>query len=173
MNPESVAARTTSVDETRKLGAALAELCRPGDVVLLAGDLGAGKTALTQGLGAALGVEEPITSPTFVLARQYDGRLALHHIDVYRLDQLDEVYDVGLPEMLDEGAVILIEWGDAVATSLPADYLEVRLTFGDHDDERRLTFRSVGGRWRSRLPGLRRVLAAWVDGVEGVEGDER
>jgi tRNA threonylcarbamoyladenosine biosynthesis protein TsaE len=167
VNGEPIIARTASVDETRKLGAALAELCRPGDVVLLAGDLGAGKTALAQGLGAALGIEEPITSPTFVLARQYEGRVPLHHIDVYRLDQLDEVYDVGLPELLDEGGVILVEWGDAVATSVPANYLEIRLTFGDHDDERRLALRAVGGRWHSRLPGVRRALQAWVEGEEG------
>jgi tRNA threonylcarbamoyladenosine biosynthesis protein TsaE len=160
--------RTTSVDETRKLGAALAELCRPGDVILLAGDLGAGKTALAQGLGAALGIEEPMTSPTFVLARQYEGRFPLHHLDVYRLDQLEEVFDIGLPEMLDEGAVILVEWGDAIATSLPANFLEVRLTFGDDDDERRLTFRSVGGRWRSRMAPLLLALQPWVD--EALEG---
>jgi tRNA threonylcarbamoyladenosine biosynthesis protein TsaE len=164
---EPITARTASVDETRKLGAALAEVCRPGDVILLAGDLGAGKTALAQGLGAALGIEEPITSPTFVLARQYEGRLPLHHIDVYRLDQLDEVYDVGLPELLDEGGVILVEWGDAVATSLPSNYLEVRLTFGDHDDERRLAFRPVGGRWRGRIPMVNRAVQAWVEGIEG------
>ena len=166
---EPVLVRTTSVDETRKLGAALAELCRPGDVVLLAGDLGAGKTALAQGLGAALGIEEPMTSPTFVLARQYEGRYPLHHLDVYRLDQLEEVFDIGLPEMLDEGAVILVEWGDAIATSLPANFLEVRLTFGDDDDdERQLMFRSVGGRWRSRMGPQRLALQPWVD--EGHEG---
>jgi tRNA threonylcarbamoyladenosine biosynthesis protein TsaE len=170
MTGETITARTSSVDETRKLGAALAELCRPGDVILLAGDLGAGKTAMVQGLGAALGIEEPITSPTFVLARQYEGRLTLHHIDVYRLDQLDEVYDIGLPEMLDEGAVILIEWGDAVATSVPANYLEVRLTFGGHDDERLLSFRAAGGRWRTRLPGVHRALQAWVDDPAAAAG---
>jgi tRNA threonylcarbamoyladenosine biosynthesis protein TsaE len=163
MTGDPVTVRTTSVDETRKLGAALAELCRPADVILLAGDLGAGKTALCQGLGAGLGIEEPITSPTFVLARHYKGRLPLNHLDVYRLEQLEEVYDIGLLEMLDEGAVIVVEWGDAIATSLPADYLEVRLTFGDHDDERLLAFRPAGGRWRGRMTALARSLQPWVD----------
>jgi tRNA threonylcarbamoyladenosine biosynthesis protein TsaE len=157
---EPVTARTASVEETRKLGMALAELCRSGDVILLAGDLGAGKTALVQGFGAALGIAEPITSPTFVLARQYPAHsgLVLHHLDVYRLEQLEEVYDIGLPEMLDDEAVVLIEWGDAIATSLPADYLEVRLTFGDAEDDRLLAFRSVGGRWHSRMPQVRRAV---------------
>ncbi|MGH9119529.1 MAG: tRNA (adenosine(37)-N6)-threonylcarbamoyltransferase complex ATPase subunit type 1 TsaE [Acidimicrobiales bacterium] len=161
---ERISARTRSVDETRKLGAAVAELCRPGDVILLAGDLGAGKTALVQGIGAAFGIDEPITSPTFVLARQYQGRFVLHHLDVYRLDQLDEVYDIGLPEMLDDSAVVVIEWGDAIATALPADYLEVRLTLGDDDDdERMLVFRSVGGRWRNRMTALKLAVLPWID----------
>ncbi len=160
---EPITARTTSVEETRKLGAALGELCRPGDVILLAGDLGAGKTALAQGVGAAFGIDEPITSPTFVLARHYQGHLVLHHLDVYRLDHLGELFDVGLPELLDERGVILIEWGDAIATSLPAHYLEVRLTFGDEEDERLLTFRSVGGRWRNHMAALQLAILPWVD----------
>jgi tRNA threonylcarbamoyladenosine biosynthesis protein TsaE len=163
MTVEPITARTRSVDETRKLGAAVAELCRPGDVILLAGDLGAGKTALVQGVGAAFGIEGPITSPTFVLARQYEGRFVLHHLDVYRLDQLDEVYDIGLPEMLDDGAVVVIEWGDAIATALPAEFLEVTLTLGDDDDERRLVFRSVGGRWLNRMTALKLAVLPWID----------
>ena len=87
----TLTAATSSVDETRALGAALAELARPGDVLLLCGDLGAGKTAFTQGYGRGLGVTDPITSPTFTLASRYDGRLELNHLDVYRLEQLDEV----------------------------------------------------------------------------------
>jgi len=97
----TLVARTDSVEATRELGAALAELAEPGDLILLAGDLGAGKTAFTQGFGRGLGIEERITSPTFTLAREYDGgRLLLHHIDVYRLEQLEDIFDVGLPELL-------------------------------------------------------------------------
>lgn len=155
--------RTKSADETKAVAAALSELARPGDLVLLAGELGAGKTAFVQGFGRGLGIVEIITSPTFTLARQYDGRLLLHHLDVYRLDQLEEIFDIGLPELLDEGAVTMIEWGDAIIPALPADFLEVRLTFGDDDDERAIAFRVVGQRWSARQRAIATVVAPWSD----------
>jgi tRNA threonylcarbamoyladenosine biosynthesis protein TsaE len=160
MNRPDGALRTTtrSVHETRALGSAVAGLVRAGDIVVLAGDLGAGKTAFTQGLGAGLGVTERITSPTFTLAHLYEGRLPVHHLDVYRLDQLDEVLDLGLAELLDEGGVVVIEWGDAILPVLPADLLEVRLELGDGDDERTVTFRPVGARWTSRTAALSAAL---------------
>jgi tRNA threonylcarbamoyladenosine biosynthesis protein TsaE len=155
-------ARTTSVDATREIGAALAELARPSDLLLLAGDLGAGKTALAQGFGRGLGIREQITSPTFTLAREYEhGRLTLHHLDVYRLEQMEEVFDIGLPEMLDEGGVTLIEWGDAIIPARPADFLEIRLTFGEGDDERQLVIEAVGPSWSSRSRALAQALAPW------------
>lgn len=164
-------ARTAAVDATRALAAAVAELARPGDVILLAGELGAGKTAFAQGFGRGLGVPGPITSPTFTLARQYEGRLILHHLDVYRLEHMEEVFDVGLPELLDEGGVTLIEWGDAVVPVLPADFLEIRLTFctgeDDGDDDRALTLRPVGGPWTARRRALAAALAPWLDDAAG------
>lgn len=156
-------ATTSSVDETRDLGAALSSLARPGDLVVLAGDLGAGKTALVQGLGRGLGVEQRITSPTFTLVHVYeDGRLPVHHLDVYRLDQLSEALDLGLAEILDEGGVVLIEWGDAITPVLPHDYLEVRLTFGPGDDDREIALRPVGSRWVGRTDALAATVAPWV-----------
>jgi tRNA threonylcarbamoyladenosine biosynthesis protein TsaE len=152
---------TAGVDETRAVAAALAELARPGDLILLAGELGAGKTAFAQGFGRGLGVEEAMTSPTFTLARQYEGRLLLHHLDVYRLEQLEEVFDIGLPELLDEGAVTLIEWGDAILPALPADFLEVRFTFGDGDDDRTIEVRPVGPSWSARQRAVATALAPW------------
>lgn len=157
--------RTRSVDDTRAVGRALAELVAGGDVVLLAGDLGAGKTALTQGLGAGLGIGDPITSPTFIIARTYeDGRRRLHHLDAYRLDHLQEAIDVGLPELVDDDAVTVVEWGDAVAGALPAEFLEIRLHFGDEPDDRRLEVRTVGGRWAARTEAVRRALQPWSEG---------
>jgi tRNA threonylcarbamoyladenosine biosynthesis protein TsaE len=157
--------RTKSVDQTRALASAIAELARPGDLVLLVGDLGAGKTAFAQGFGRGLGVEQPITSPTFTLAREYrEGRLPFHHLDVYRLDQMQEVHDVALPELLDEGGVALVEWGDAVAPALPADFLEVRLGFCESDDDRTVELRVVGSSWASRQRALAQAVSRWVEG---------
>src|SRR5439155_1786727 len=96
------------------------------------------------------------------LAREYEhGRLTLHHLDVYRLEQMEEVFDIGLPEMLDEGGVTLIEWGDAIIPALPADFLEIRLTFGDGDDERQLVLEAIGPSWSSRSRALAQALAPW------------
>jgi len=163
---DALEVRTASVDETRALAAALSAIARPGDLVLLAGDLGAGKTAFVQGFGAGLGVEERITSPTFTLAQQYEGRLRVHHLDVYRLDQLSEVVELGLAELLDDGGVVLIEWGDAILPALPNDYLEVRLTFGEGDDDRSVALAAVGPSWAAR----RRVLTEAVEPFTGATG---
>jgi tRNA threonylcarbamoyladenosine biosynthesis protein TsaE len=156
-------ARTTSAEETKALAAALAELARPGDLLLLAGDLGAGKTAFTQGYGAALGIDDLITSPTFTLVNSYEGRLELNHLDVYRLEALAEVFDLGVPEMLDEGGVTVIEWGDSVSPALPADYLEIRFSFTDEsDDDRILELVPVGPRWAARTRAVATAVAPWI-----------
>jgi tRNA threonylcarbamoyladenosine biosynthesis protein TsaE len=144
------------------VGEALAALIEPGDLVLLSGEMGAGKTAFVQGLGRGLGVPGRITSPTFTIAHQYAGeQLTMHHLDVYRLEHLNEALDVGLAEMLDEGSLVVIEWGDAIAPVLPRDYLEVRLAFGSRDDDRELVFRPVGRRWLARSRSLGDVLSPW------------
>ena len=156
-------ARTKSVDDTRALAAEVAALARPGDLILLAGDLGTGKTAFVQGFARGLGVVEPVTSPAFVLVRSYEGRIPMVHLDVYRLDYLQELVDLGIAEMLDGEVVTLIEWGDVVAPALPADFLEVRLELGETDDDRLLQIRAVGPMWPSRVSALRRALARWLE----------
>ena len=156
-----IGAATKSADDTRDLAAQVSSLVRPGDVVLLSGELGTGKTTFAQGFGRGLGVTGPIVSPTFVLMRSYPGRLPLVHCDVYRLDHLQEVIDLGLPELLDDGAVALVEWGDVVASALPADFLEVRMEFGDDEDERSLRFRAVGRKWSARLEPMRAAVSRW------------
>lgn len=156
-------ARTTGVDATRELAAVVARQAAPGDVILLAGELGAGKTAFVQGFGAAIGVEQPITSPTFTLAHQYEGQMVLHHLDVYRLERLAELDDIGVSELLDGNGVVLIEWGDAIAPALPNDYLEITLRYGEGDDDRHLELRCVGGRWSARHRTLGEQLLPWAE----------
>ena len=163
-----IVARTKSADETRAFGAELAPVVRTGDVLLLAGDLGAGKTVFVQGLARALGVRERVTSPTFVLSRQYEGDLPVVHIDVYRLDHVQEVIDIGLAEMVDDDAVVLIEWGDVVAQRVGPDYLGVRLEYptvnGDGPaDDRIITLTPRGERWAAREHQLRRAVGRWVE----------
>jgi tRNA threonylcarbamoyladenosine biosynthesis protein TsaE len=156
-----ITARTKSPDDTRELAGAMAGLARAGDVVLLAGELGAGKTVFAQGFGRALGIEEPITSPSFTLVRIYPGRVRLVHADVYRLDHLQEVVDLALPELVDEGAVAVVEWGDVAAPALPADYLEVRLEWSEAEDERRVSVGAVGPAWSARQGALAAALGRW------------
>jgi tRNA threonylcarbamoyladenosine biosynthesis protein TsaE len=109
----------------------LAGVLRPGDTVLLGGDLGAGKTTFTQGLAAALEVTEPVTSPTFVLVHSYRTGAGwdLLHADVWRLGQLQEVIDLALPELLEDGAAVVVEWGERAAPALSADCLHVAIDF--------------------------------------------
>jgi tRNA threonylcarbamoyladenosine biosynthesis protein TsaE len=157
-----IKAATSSVDDTRALAAGVAALAAPGDLVVLAGDLGAGKTAFAQGFAAGLGVEERVTSPAFILVRTYEGRLPLVHLDVYRLDTMQELVDLGIAELLDDGAVTLIEWGDAVAPGLPADFLEVRIEANGGPDDRQLSIRTVGPGWPARARALKEALAPWT-----------
>ncbi|HVM02906.1 MAG TPA: tRNA (adenosine(37)-N6)-threonylcarbamoyltransferase complex ATPase subunit type 1 TsaE [Acidimicrobiales bacterium] len=152
---------TKSAEDTRELGAALAGLARAGDVVLLAGDLGAGKTTLVQGFARGLGISEPVVSPTFILVRTYRGRLTLVHADAYRMDNLREVTDLDLPELLDDGGVAVVEWGDVIAPVLPADYLDVHLELGEGDDERSIGVRVVGPSWSPRAAALHAALERW------------
>ncbi len=156
---------TTSAAGTQAVATALAGLVRAGDLLVLCGDLGAGKTAFAQGFGRALGVTAPITSPTFTLANRYQGEeLTVHHLDVYRLAHIDEVRDLGLHELVDDRSVTVIEWGDAIAGALPGGYLEVRLTLGDGPDDRVVGLRTVGVEWSDREVALLALEPAAADG---------
>lgn len=152
---------TVSAAATRDLAAAIAPLVVDGDLLVLVGDLGAGKTAFTQGICRALGVEEPVTSPTFTLANRYQGTMVVNHLDVYRIEALAEAEDLALVELLDEG-LTLIEWGDIILPALPDDRLDVRITFGSGDDDRVLELSAVGPRWEDRLAPLSAALSEWA-----------
>ena len=163
-------ARTRGVDQTRALAAAIARLCTSGDVLLLAGDLGAGKTAFAQGFGGGLGVAEPITSPTFTLVRQYavpEGSSVgtLLHADVYRLDHLHEIVDLGLGQLVEDGAVALVEWGDSAEPILGRGALVVAIAPGDEDDDRVITLEASGGGWGDRWVRLGEAVAPWGAGT--------
>ena len=151
--------RSSTPDETRAIAAALATVARVGDIVVLAGEMGAGKTVFAQGFGAALGIDDPITSPTFTLVHSYDaGRITLHHADLYRLDRTGEVVDLALGELAEFDGIILVEWGDVVAAAL-GDHLEVRLDVDPDDDGvRSLTVSAVGRAWEMRRAVLERAL---------------
>jgi tRNA threonylcarbamoyladenosine biosynthesis protein TsaE len=148
---------------TRAIAAAIAGLARAGDLVLLAGEMGAGKTVFAQGFGAALGVTDPITSPTFVLVHSYaGGRVPLHHADLYRLERTGEVADLALDELLEASGVVLVEWGDVVGRSLGDDRLLVTLTVEPDDVERRrITVEGSGRSWARRWEALGAALEGW------------
>ena len=176
--------RVADLAGTHAVAAALAGLARPGDVIVLAGEMGAGKTAFAQGFGRALGITEPITSPTFTLVHSYPGpgKLTLHHADLYRLDRSAELDDLALHELAAFGGVVLVEWGDVVSGSL-GDHLEVRLTHpddadpdpdvddamsGDDDDAafgddgaREIELHATGASWAGRWDRLTRALEAY------------
>jgi len=164
----TLALATSSAGATRELAAAVATGCVPGDVLLLTGDLGAGKTTFAQGFGRALGIAEPVTSPTFTLVRQYEvvpgpsGVRTLLHADVYRLDRLAEIADLGLGQLVEDGGVALVEWGDAAAPVLGDGALALTLAADpDDDDGRRITVTADGPAWADRWDALVAALAPW------------
>jgi tRNA threonylcarbamoyladenosine biosynthesis protein TsaE len=129
--------------DTMAVAGRLAAEVRPGDVIVLSGDLGAGKTRFVGGLAAGLGVEERVVSPTFILTREYrSGFIPVIHVDVYRLGSMNEFEDLDVYERAAEG-VLVIEWGDAVASALPADVLTVRFEV-DESEARNLRFQPAG-----------------------------
>lgn len=145
---------TRSTAETLELARAVGELLRPGDVVSLVGDLGAGKTVFARGVARALGVTELVVSPSFTIVREYDGRVPLVHVDVYRIDAVQELHDLGFEEVVREDAVTLVEWGDRIDGLLPGDRLDVRLAPGASDDERVVEIEGLGHSWRARAAEL-------------------
>ena len=139
-----------TIADTQAFGRELATLLQPGDLVVLAGPLGAGKTALTQGIGAGLGVPGPVTSPTFVLARVHrGGRVPLVHVDAYRLSGMADVDDLDLDATTEE-AVTVVEWGHGLVEQLADEHLEVRLDRRE-DDVRTAQLVPHGPGWDERL----------------------
>lgn len=167
-----ITAYTKSPEDTQAFASALASALRSGDLVLLIGEIGAGKTTFAQGFGNGLGVSELITSPTFVLLRTYKGRVPMHHADIYRLDHLQEVIDLGLMELLDEGGIALMEWGDLASPVLPRDRFEIQLRIDlDNTDARHIQLRGVGSACTRREAELASTVGEWAVDVD--LGDEQ
>lgn len=157
-----------SPDDTRDIAQAIAKLARAGDLIVLVGEMGSGKTTFSQHFAHALGVSEPVTSPTFNLLHNYVGsRLSLHHADLYRLERTGELDDLGLTELQEAGGVMLVEWGDVVGDALGSGLL-VKLIFPDavvSDDS--VTMRQIeidwrGLQWETRWDKLRTSLSNWA-----------
>ena len=164
---------TKSAEETRIVGASLAPVLLPGDVISLSGDLGAGKTVFVQGLAAAMGVAERVTSPTFTIVHEYEGRYPILHLDVYRLNSFQEVIDLGFEEFLDPQAIVAVEWGDAIGPMLPRRHLDIELLRTDgEDDDRRLIFRPHGPDWIRKVQAMRSTAETLLDAVSSDVGDK-
>lgn len=148
---------STSPEQTHALGYKLGKLLRGGDVICLVGDLGAGKTALAKGIGEALDVQEPMTSPTFTFIIEYQAftqgkPVRLVHMDLYRLNHPEEVEVIGVGENMQEDSICLIEWPEVAEDTLPQDILEVRIE-GSGEDKRIITLHSLATQWEERLDG--------------------
>jgi tRNA threonylcarbamoyladenosine biosynthesis protein TsaE len=155
-----------SPEETRILGACLAPVLLPGDVVSLSGDLGAGKTVFVQGISTALGYGGRVTSPTFTLVHEYDARYPIVHLDIYRLDSFQEVLDLGFEELVGPNSIVLVEWGDAVAPLLPKRSLDVVITRSediDATDDRTLVFKPGAPEWLSKLDTMKTTAEALLN----------
>jgi tRNA threonylcarbamoyladenosine biosynthesis protein TsaE len=156
--------RSDSVATTHAIAGVIAGLVRPRDIIVLAGDMGSGKTAFTVGFTRALGVseEDQVSSPTFTLVHSYNsGRIPVLHADLYRLNSMGEVADLGLREQVDLGAVALVEWGD-VAADVIGDSLTIELSHDEDDDDARDIVISVEGHgWDTRWDKLRESLRQW------------
>jgi tRNA threonylcarbamoyladenosine biosynthesis protein TsaE len=141
---------------TRALGEALGQRLAAGDVVCLAGDLGAGKTLLVQGLADGLGIEGDVTSPTFTILQVYDGgRLSLYHFDLYRLDDAGQLDDIGFDEYTGGPGAAVIEWADKFADAMPAEHLWIELKLSGGENERLIGFEPVGDRYRKLCEELK------------------
>ena len=156
--------------QTRTVAAAVAGVLRPGDVVALTGELGAGKTCFVQGAAAALGVTDRVTSPSFMLRREYEGSYPVLHLDIYRLETMQEIIDLGYEDAFDAARITFIEWGDAMSPLLPRDHLEVEFRLPDvaaiadtGDEPRRIVVRPRGEDWLRRMSALSQRLREVAD----------
>ncbi len=135
-----------AASQTQKAGTVLGRLLKPGDIILLEGDLGAGKTTFTKGVAQGLEVEGYVNSPTFTLVNEYQGRLPIYHMDCYRLESGREALDFGLEEYIYGDGVTLIEWPERISEVLPAEFLRIKLSYV-HESKRAIRLEPTGARY--------------------------
>lgn len=149
---------TNSPEETRTLARQISNYLKEGDIILLSGDLGAGKTLFTKGIGEGLGIDKPITSPTFTIMQQYSGRVNLYHFDLYRIEDPEELVEVGLMEYMYNDGVTVVEWFEKM-DEFPPEYLKIEIFGGslyeESGEKRCLEFSSRGDRYEKIVKALR------------------
>lgn len=146
--------RLKGLEETEKFGVKLGKLLKAGDIVCLNGDLGAGKTTLSKSIGLGLGVEDYITSPTFNLINEYTGRLTMYHFDVYRLENVDDLYDLGFDDYFYGNGVCVIEWADRIEGLIPADRIVLDIENGEDSEERIIKIQGKGSSYEELIKEL-------------------
>ncbi len=139
--------------QTQKLGASLGEAAQPGDVYLLVGELGAGKTCLAQGIARGLGIRGQVSSPSFVLMKEHQGRLLMYHIDLYRLERQAEMLDLGLESYFSASGLCVVEWAERLGRLMPEEYLLINISY-QGDKERLIQLKAKGKRYRDRLSNM-------------------
>jgi len=162
----SLRIKSCSAEETREIGRVIGEQAQPGDVYLLTGPLGAGKTCLSQGIGRGLGVKEDLRSPTFVLMTRRQGRLTLHHLDLYRIDDPLEVWDLGIDEQLFDQGVCVVEWADKAADLFPEESCWIAMDYlndgknGEQGDGRTAVVSAASPRFKQLIDSLAAAFSA-------------
>jgi len=143
-----------SPEQTQKFGVGIGELAQPGDIFLLVGELGTGKTCLTQGIARGLDIKDYVLSPSFVIIRELYGRLPLYHIDLYRLDHIEEIEELGLDDYLYGNGVCVVEWAEKGLTALPEEHLLIQIDYLS-DTERSFYLKPSGQRYRKLVAQLK------------------
>lgn len=159
--------RTRSAPETTSLGRAIGDILVPGEILLLIGDLGTGKTTFVQGIGEALELTRRARSPSYTLVHSYDGgRYPLIHVDLYRCNGPAEVIELGLEELLEPPAIGVVEWGEKAFDLAGADYLELDFSWDATEDDTRTIKFLPSGRWRDRMADLSEAVRGWATPAE-------
>ena len=156
MSNNILSVETNSPEETEKFANSLASILEPGDVICLDGDLGAGKTAFTRGVARSLGIREHITSPTFTIVNEYEGKMPLYHFDVYRIEDSSEMLEIGFDEYIDGNGICVIEWAKNIMDIIPPDHIDVTIKkdYSKDDSYRQIILEPKGEKYKSLINSL-------------------